>query len=406
MSGPLSHVKVLDLSRVMAGPWAGQILADLGADVIKVERPGAGDDTRAWGPPFLQDEDGDGCSDAGYYLCVNRGKRSFTVDLAHPEGQELIRKLAARSDIVLENYKVGTLTRFGLDYAGLRAVNPAIIYCSVTGFGQTGPRAKLAAYDFAIQAMGGLMSITGEREGLPGGGPQKVGVPIMDLTTGMYAAVAVLAALANRDQTGEGDYIDLSMLDVATAFLANQGMNHLLTGKVPQRAGNRHPNIAPQDVFECRGGKLVLAIGNDGQYAKLCRILGRPELGTDERYAKNPSRVANLLELLTIIRDLIAPWQVDELVAALDAAGVPCGRINNVAEALAQPQVVHRGMVQHLPHPRSGTVPQVVSPLRFENAPLSYTRHPPLFGEHGSEILRELGIDEADEARLREMKIV
>ena len=275
MPGPLSHIKVLDLSRILAGPWAGQILADLGADVIKVERPGAGDDTRSWGPPFLKDRDGAETKEAGYYLSVNRGKRSVTLSIDKPEGQRIVRELAQRSDIVLENYKVGTLARFGLGYEDLKAVNPKLIYCSVTGFGQTGPRRDQAAYDFMIQAMGGMMSVTGERDDKPGGGPQKVGIPIVDLMTGMYAAVAVLAALARREVSGAGEYIDIGMLDVQVATLANQAMNFLVSGKVPRRTGNAHPNIQPQDVFACRDGQIALAVGNDGQFAKLCEVLGQ-----------------------------------------------------------------------------------------------------------------------------------
>src|SRR6476660_8694393 len=293
MAGPLSHIRVLDLSRIMAGPWATQVLADLGADVIKVERPGVGDDTRTWGPPFLKDASGQPTKEAGYYLSVNRAKRSITLELDKPEGQAVVRALATRSDIVLENFKVGTLRRFALDYESLKAVNPRIIYCSVTGFGQTGPKREAAAYDFMIQAMGGLMSITGERDGTPGGGPQKVGVPIVDLMTGMYAAVGVLAALARRNETGQGDYIDLAMLDVQSAFLANQAMNWLISGNAPKRGGNRHPNIQPQDVFPCADGFIALAVGNDAQFGRLAETLGHPEWREDARFATNPARVQN-----------------------------------------------------------------------------------------------------------------
>jgi crotonobetainyl-CoA:carnitine CoA-transferase CaiB-like acyl-CoA transferase len=292
-SGPLSHVRVLDLSRIMAAPWATQVLADLGADVVKVERPGAGDDTRSWGPPFLADTDGEPTRDAGYFLSVNRGKRSVTVDLAKPEGQGIVRRLAAGADVVIENFKVGKLARYGLDAASLRAANPRLIYCSVTGFGQDGPRRDQAAYDFAIQAMGGLMSVTGERDDALGGGPQKIGVPIVDLMTGMYAAVAILAALARRAETGQGDTIDLAMLDVQAAFLANQAMNWLVGGQTPRRGGNRHPNIQLQDVFPCADGQIVLAVGNDGQFAKLCEAIGRLDWAQDERFAANAARVRN-----------------------------------------------------------------------------------------------------------------
>jgi len=400
MAGPLSHVRVLDLSRILAGPWAGQLLADLGADVIKIERPGAGDDSRSWGPPFLADADGRPTAESGYFLSVNRGKRSCTVDLTKPEGQAVIRALAMRSDVLLENYKVGNLARFGLGYDDLKPIAPRLVYCSVTGFGQTGPRAQDAAYDFAIQAMGGLMSVTGERDDLPGGGPQKVGVPIIDIMTGMYAAVAVLAGLAGREHNGKGDYIDLAMLDVATAILANQGMNHLLTGRVPERAGNKHPNIQPQDVFRCADGFIVLAVGNDGQFGKLCAVLGRPELGNDPRFVRNSDRLAHLEELLIILRALFLERQVEELTTQLAEAGVPCRPINTVPQVLADPQVQHREMLRHLPHPVSGTVPQIVSPIRFRDAALTFDRAPPTLGQHTAEILRELGFEDADRERL------
>ncbi len=390
MAGPLSHVRVLDLSRIMAGPWAGQVLADLGADVIKVERPVVGDDTRTWGPPFLKDASGKPTREAGYYLSVNRGKRSITLDLDKPEGQAVARALAARSDIVLENFKVGTLKRFGLDYEGLKAVNPKIIYCSVRGFGQTGPKREAAAYDFMIQAMGGLMSITGERDGMPGGGPQKVGVPIVNIVTGMYAAVGVLAALARRAETGRGDYIDLAMLDVQAAFLANQAMNWLVSGNAPQRGGNRHPNIQPQDVFRCADGFVALAVGNDGQFGRLAEILGHAEWINDERFATNPARVRNHPLLDPLLRAEFASRRRGDLIAALEAAGVPCSPLNTVPEVFAEPQVQHRRLLRELPHRTAGRVPQVVSPLNFTNEPLAFDRAPPLLGEHTDEILREL----------------
>jgi crotonobetainyl-CoA:carnitine CoA-transferase CaiB-like acyl-CoA transferase len=392
MAGPLSHIRVLDLSRIMAGPWATQVLADLGADVIKVERPGIGDDTRTWGPPFLKDASGKPSREAGYYLSVNRGKRSITLDLDKPQGQAVVRALAARSDIVMENFKVGTLKRFGLDYESLRAVNPSIIYCSVTGFGQTGPKREAAAYDFMIQAMGGLMSITGERDGMPGGGPQKVGVPIVDLMTGMYATIAVLAALARRCETGQGDYIDVAMLDVQAAFLANQAMNWLVSGNAPKRGGNRHPNIQPQDVFPCADGFVALAVGNDGQFGRLAEILDHPEWSKDERFSTNPARVRNHQLLDPLLRAEFASRQRHDLIAALDAAGVPCSPINTVPEVFADPQVQGRRMLRNLPHPTAGEVPQVVSPLNFVNEPLAFDRAPPLLGEHTDEILREFGL--------------
>jgi crotonobetainyl-CoA:carnitine CoA-transferase CaiB-like acyl-CoA transferase len=400
-TGPLSHVRVLDLSRILAAPWAGQILADLGAEVIKVERPGAGDDTRTWGPPFLKDAEGRDTREAGYYLAVNRGKRSITVSLEKPEGQKIVKELAARADIVLENYKVGTLARYGLDEASLRKVNPRLIYCSVTGFGQTGPRRDQPAYDFLIQAMGGLMSVTGEKDGRPGGGPQKVGVPIVDLMTGMYAAVSVLAALARRNETGVGDSIDIAMLDVQVATLSNQAMNYLVSDKVPRRNGNAHPNIQPQDVYACADGDVILVVGNDGQFAKLCQVLGQPDWATDPRFATNAQRVRNVGELSALLRDEFAAWEREKLIVALDKAGVPCGPINTVADVFKDPQVKARGMLRYVPHPSGVEAPQVGSPMRFAEAPLQTQAAPPLLGQHSDAILAELGYGAGDIESLR-----
>ncbi|MCR6645395.1 MAG: CoA transferase [Terricaulis sp.] len=389
MPGPLSHLKVLDLSRILAGPWAGQILADLGADVIKVERPEGGDDTRSWGPPFTADIAG-ARGDAGYYLAANRGKRSIALDLASAEGQKIVREIAAESDIVLENFKVGALARYGLDYTSLRAVKPDIIYCAITGFGQSGPRAPQAAYDFMIQAMGGLMSVTGEADGEPGGGPQKVGVPVVDLMTGMYAAIAVLAALSRRDQTGEGEFIDIAMLDVMVGSLANQAMNYLISGKPPKRAGNKHPNIQPQDVFACRDGYVVLVVGNDRQFEKFCEVIGRPDLASDQRFRTNGGRVEHQAVLLPLIREIFASDDMHAWSERLEAAGVPCTPINTVPEVFADPQVAHRDMLIHLDRPGDGAIPLVASPMRFLNAPVTYSRAPPRLGEHTDEILAEL----------------
>ncbi|WP_028603616.1 CaiB/BaiF CoA transferase family protein [Ottowia thiooxydans] len=405
-TGPLSHVKVLDLSRILAAPWAGQILADLGAEVIKVERPGAGDDTRSWGPPFLKDAEGKPTKEAGYYLAVNRGKRSITVSLEKPEGQQIIKELAKRADIVLENYKAGTLERYGLDEASLRQINPRLIYCSVTGFGQTGPRRDQPAYDFLIQAMGGLMSVTGEKDGKPGGGPQKVGVPIVDLMTGMYTAVSVLAALARRNETGVGGYIDIAMLDVQVATLANQAMNYLVSGKVPRRNGNAHPNIQPQDVYACADGDVILVVGNDGQFARLCKVFGRTEWVEDERFATNAQRVRNIGELSELLRAEFAQWTREKLITALDTVGVPCGPINNVAEVFEEPQVVERQMLRHVPHPSGVDVPLVASPMRFEGDPLPIRSAPPLLGEHSEDILAELGYAPADIEALRASEVI
>ncbi|MBF9043743.1 CoA transferase [Rhodobacterales bacterium HKCCE4037] len=392
MTGPLKHIRVLDLSRIMAGPWAGQILADLGAEVIKVERAGAGDDTRKWGPPYLKDKDGKDTAESGYYLSVNRGKKSVEIDIASTEGQETIKALAAKSDIVLENFKVGTLERYGIGPDDLKAVNPDLIFCSITGFGQDGPRANDVAYDFMIQAMGGLMSVTGGPHDEPGGGPQKVGVPIVDIMTGMYATIAVLAALAERSQSGKGDTIDVAMLDVATAMLANQAMNHLVSGATPIRRGNKHPNIQPQDVFPVRDGHIVLAVGNDEQFVRFAAAIGRPDLSDDARYATNRERVKNLSTLHPLICDQLQEKDLADWLRIFGEQKVPCGPINTVPMVFAEEQVKHRRMLRDLPHPLSGTVPSVVSPMRFERAELRFDRAPPLLGEHTDEVLGKLGL--------------
>ncbi|PZU21288.1 MAG: CoA transferase [Shinella sp.] len=396
MAGPLSNIRVLDLSRIMAGPWAGQILADLGADVIKVERKGAGDDTRKWGPPYLKDTEGKPTAESGYYLSVNRGKRSIELDLSSLEGQDVVRELAKQSDIVLENFKVGTLDRYGLGQAQLREINPGLIYCSITGFGQNGPMAEDAAYDFMIQGMGGLMSVTGAPDGEAGGGPQKVGVPIVDIMTGMYAAISVLAALSERNSSGKGDYIDLAMLDVATAMLANQAMNHLVSGKVPERKGNKHPNIQPQDVFAVRDGHMVLAVGNDEQFARFAEALDMPELATDPRYAKNADRVRNLDVLHPLISARLKTRDLADWLARLGERKIPCGPINTVPMVFEEAQVKHRQMLRKLPHPLAGEVAQVVSPMRFERSALEFDRAPPLLGADTQAVLAELGLFKED----------
>ncbi|MCJ0761614.1 CaiB/BaiF CoA transferase family protein [Variovorax terrae] len=405
-AGPLSHVRVLDLSRILAAPWAGQTLADLGADVIKVERPGSGDDTRGWGPPYLRDAQGQETRESAYYLTANRGKRSITLSLDKPEAQQIVRDLAMRSDIVLENYKAGTLARYGLDAESLRKLNPRLIYCSVTGFGQTGPRRDQPAYDFLIQAMGGLMSVTGERDGRPGGGPQKVGVPIVDLMTGMYAAVAVLAALARRNETGLGETIDIGMLDVQVAALSNQAMNYLISERVPARNGNAHPNIQPQDVYACADGDVILVVGNDGQFSKLCEVLGQEAWTQDERFALNAQRVRNISILAPLLRERLLTWKRETLIQALDTAGVPCGPINSVAEVFQDAQVLSRELLRKVPHPCGVDVPQVANPMRFGGAALSMPAAPPQLGAHSEAILAELGYNSADMAMLRAEKVI
>ncbi|QXI43490.1 CoA transferase [Pseudomonas wayambapalatensis] len=392
--GALSHLRVLDLSRVLAGPWSGQILADLGADVIKVERPGTGDDTRAWGPPFLRDAHGENTSEAAYYLSANRNKRSVTIDFTQPEGQRLVRELAAKSDIVIENFKVGGLASYGLDYECLRAVNPKLIYCSITGFGQTGPYAKRAGYDFMIQGLGGLMSLTGRPEGEQGAGPMKVGVALTDILTGLYSTVAILAALAHRDQSGEGQHIDMALLDVQVACLANQAMNYLTTGTSPKRLGNAHPNIVPYQDFPTADGDFILTVGNDGQFRKFAEVAGQPQWADDPRFATNKQRVAHRAELIPLIRQATVFKTTAQWVAELERAGVPCGPINDLAQMFQDPQVVARGLRVDVPHPLAGSVPQVASPIRLSETPVEYRRAPPLLGEHTEAVLLDvLGLD-------------
>lgn len=405
--GALSHLRVLDLSRVLAGPWAGQILADLGAEVIKVERPGNGDDTRAWGPPFLKDPRGENTSEAAYYLSANRNKQSVTIDFTQPEGQRLVRELAAKSDIVIENFKVGGLKAYGLDYDSLQLENPRLIYCSITGFGQTGPYAKRAGYDFMIQGLGGLMSLTGRAEGEDGGGPVKVGVALTDILTGLYSTSAILAALAHRDQGGVGQHIDMALLDVQVACLANQAMNYLTTGVSPRRLGNAHPNIVPYQDFTTADGDFILTVGNDSQFRKFAEVAGQPQWAVDPRFATNKQRVAHRAELIPLIRQATVFKTTAEWVMALEGAGVPCGPINDVAQVFADPQVQFRGLQVHLPHALGGTVPQVASPIRLSATPVEYRRAPPLLGEHTWEVLTGvLGLLDADVMKLREAGVV
>lgn len=407
LEGPLKHIRVLDLSRVLAGPWAGQTLADLGAEVIKVERPGTGDDTRGWGPPFLSDGEGKSTGDAAYFLAANRGKKSITIDFTRQEGQELVRRLAARSDIVLENFKVGGLAQFKLDYQSLKEVNPGIIYCSITGFGQTGPYRQRAGYDFLIQGMGGLMSVTGEADGLPGGGPVKVGVAIVDIFTGMYAATAVLAALANRERTGLGQYIDLALLDVQVATLANQATNYLVSGHAPVRMGNSHPNIVPYQAFATSDSHIIVTVGNDDQFGRLCKVAGLPQLAADERYLTNAGRVANRDTLIPQLCDAIRTRSKSWWISELEKAGVPCGPINTLEEVFADPQVQYRAMCRTVEHSAAGPVRLVGSPMNFSETPGGSTLPPPQLGEHTTSLLHDLlGLDDSEIERMRTVGII
>ncbi|HEL7888361.1 CaiB/BaiF CoA transferase family protein [Stenotrophomonas maltophilia] len=378
----LEGIRVLDLSRILAGPWATQVLADFGADVIKVERPGVGDDTRGWGPPYLKDADGDDTAESAYYLCANRGKRSVAIDFTRPEGQALIRALAAQCQVLVENYKVGGLEKYGLDYASLRAVNPALVYCSITGYGQDGPYAQRAGYDAAIQAIGGLMSVTGEPDGAPGGGPQKVGVAATDLMTGMYAATAILAALRHAERTGQGQHIDLALLDTQVAWLANQASNWLVGGVVPERQGTAHPNIVPYQVMPAADGHFMLAVGNDGQFARLCAVIGAPELAADPRYASNAARVAHRAELVPLLQRRLRTRPAARWLAALEAAVVPANPVNRIDQVFDDAQVRARGLRIDLPHAAGGTVPMVRNPLKFSATPLQYRQAAPVLGQH------------------------
>ena len=393
---PLDGIRVLDLSRILAGPWATQLLADLGAEVIKIERPGSGDDTRQWGPPWLADAEGKPSSESAYYLSCNRGKHSLAIDFTQPEGADLLRALAADSQVLVENFKVGGLAQYGLDYPSLQAINPRLVYCSITGYGQTGPYAQRAGYDAAIQAQGGLMSITGEPDGMPGGGPQKVGVAVADLMTGMYATTGILAALRHAEATGVGQHIDLALLDTQVGWLANQALNYLVGGSVPQRRGTAHPNIVPYQVMPAADGHFMLAVGNDGQFHRLCEIIGEPALARDPRYASNSARVSHRDELIAHLSGMLQTRPVADWLGLLEAHGVPCAPVNRIDQVFADPQVQARGMRIELPHALGADVPLVANPLRFSATPVQYTRAPPLLGADTRALLCErLGLDEA-----------
>ncbi len=390
---PLEGIKVLDLSRVLAGPWCSQNLADLGADIIKVERPETGDDTRAWGPPYLKDAQGNDTSEAAYYLSANRNKRSIAIDIASEEGSKLVRDLAKSCDILVENFKVGGLKKYGLDYDSIKAINPKLIYCSITGFGQTGPMAKDPGYDFIIQGMGGLMSITGERDDLPGGGPQKAGVAVTDLMTGMYATIGILGALQERNKSGLGQHIDVALLDSHIAMLANQNLNYMTSGVAPKRAGNAHQNVVPYQVFASNDGHLIVAVGNDRQFVAYSNAIGRPDLAQDPAYITNSSRLKNRNALIAILEQIMLTDTRDNWLARLNAAGVPCGPINTINQVFEMPQVKAREIWKTVPHPIAGVAPTTANPIKFSATPIQYRMAPPLLGQHTEEILREFKLD-------------
>ncbi len=403
MAGPLQGIRVLDLSRILAGPWASQMLADLGAEVIKIERPGSGDDTRSWGPPYMPDQKGDATTESAYFHGANRGKQSVCIDMSQAQGQALIQDLVLQSDVLIENFKVGGLKKYALDFASLHALNPRLVYCSITGFGQSGPYAERAGYDFMIQAMGGMMSITGEADGLP----MKTGVAIADILTGLYAANAIQAALMHQHKTGAGQHIDLTLLDVQVATLASQAMNYLATGTSPARLGNAHPNIVPYQAFETSDGYIILAVGNDSQFRRFCELAGKPELADDERFQKNRGRVENREALILQVKAIMLQKSGAEWLEALNARGIPCGPINNIEQVFADPQVQHRGMQLELDHPTAGKVASVANPIRLSQTPVEYQQAPPLLGEHTDDVLsRLLALDAAAIARLRNDGIV
>ena len=407
MPGPLSHLRVLDLSRVLAGPWAAQNLADLGAEVIKIERPGAGDDTRGWGPPWMKDGQGKDTAESAYYLSVNRNKKSVTLDISKPEGQGIARELADKCHVLIENYKVGTLKKYGLGYEKIKTTNPSIIYCSVTGFGQDGPYAPRPGYDFVFQGMGGLMSITGERDGQPGAGPQKVGIAIADVLTGMYASVAILAAITHRERTGQGQYIDSALLDTMVAFNANQIVSYFCSGQIPTRWGNAHPQVVPYEVFPTADGHIILAIGNDGQFERFCEVAGAAALAQEPRFKTMSQRIVHRGELIPLIAELMRTRSKREWIELLEAATVPCGPINNMKEVFEDPQVRHRQLRVDMPHPLGGVAPVVASPMRLSETPVEYRLAPPMLGQHNEEVLKGLLCrSDADLKRLKDAGIV
>lgn len=404
---PLSGIRIFDLTRILAGPTCTQLLGDLGADVIKIERAGAGDDTRKWGPPYVTGKDGKTTGESAYYLSANRNKRSISLDLSKPEGQAIARRLIAKSDVFIENFKVGDLKKFGLDYPTLSAEFPRLVYCSITGFGQTGPYAPRAGYDMLAQGLGGIMSITGPAEGAPGGQPHKVGVGIADIMTGMYAAVSILAALRHRDNTGQGQQIDMALLDTQVSWLANEGLNYLVSGRTPKRQGNAHPNIVPYEVFECADGFVILAVGNDGQFRKLCEFAGHAALADDPRFATNPQRVANRREIVRLVGEFMRAKPQAHWVEGLAKAGVPCSPVNDIAQVFEDPQVVARGMKITMPHASGVDVPLIASPIKMSKTPPAYRHAPPICGQHTDEVLDELlGIGGEELAALRGRGIV
>ena len=403
----LTGYRVLDLSRVLAGPWCGQTLADLGAEVIKVERPGVGDDTRGWGPPWMKGQDDERTSEASYYQSTNRGKLSVALNLASPEGQELVRALATDCDVLIENYKAGSLAKYGLDYASLAQLNPRLVYCSVTGFGQTGPRAAEPGYDFIVQGIGGLMSITGERDDLPGGGPQKVGVAFSDLMTGLYSTVAIQAALLSREKTGLGQHIDMALLDVQVATLCNQSQNYLASGKAPGRYGNAHANIVPYQVFRASDQDFIIACGNDSQFVALCEAIGLAHLPEDPRFTRNAERVANREAIIEILSAHFLQGRAEEWIGRVHPQGVPIGAINSIAQALDEPQVKARNMLVTIPHPLKPDFVTVGSPIKLSGTPVEYLRPAPMLGEHTDEVLkRRLGLDDERLAQLKASGVI